>query len=179
MVVSQADFERYRGPNGVCSAVMAAKAGVVLTSSALARTVDSTGRKLPASGTRLQFGHLVTESVAKLQPDYGKGTYPYFGYPDANQGDTRRAEHIDRWNSNDRTLAAHCERLEAIRSDPMLGYILGVFSHWDGTTEKYGLPIVRIIAAPSLMTTAEQPITQASDAKSTVYPSCASSPLHH
>jgi hypothetical protein len=165
MVVSQADFDRYRGPQGVCSAVMAAKAGVVLQSSALACTVDSTGRKLSASSTRLQFGHLVTESVAKLQPDHGTGTYPYFSYPDANQGDNRRAEHIDRWNSNAPTPAAHRERLQAVRSDPMLGYILGVFSHWDATTEKYGLPIVRIIAAPSLMTTAVQPITQVSDGR--------------
>jgi hypothetical protein len=86
MVVSQA----CRGPKGICLAVMAAKAGVVLkSSSALACTVDSAGRKLSASSTRLQFGHLVvTEFVAKLHLDHGKGTYPYYGYPDANQGDT-------------------------------------------------------------------------------------------
>jgi hypothetical protein len=45
----------------------------------------------------------------------------------------------------------------------MLGYILGVFSHWDESTAKCSLPIVRIIAAPLLMMTAKQPITQASD----------------
>jgi hypothetical protein len=152
MVISPVEFERFQGPLGVCSAEMAAKAGVVLQSSSLASTVVNTGRKLPVSSTRLQYGHLVTGALAKLQPDYDKGTYPYFGYPDVNQGTTVRLECMRRWNPIGITPATHVARIEALRSDSKVGYLLVVASHWDSSTSSFGTPILRIVAAPAMMT---------------------------
>jgi hypothetical protein len=151
MVISPVEFERFHGPLGVCSAEMAAKAGVVLQSSSLASTVVNTGRKLPVSSTRLQYGHLVTGALAKLQPDYDKGTYPYFGYPDVNQGTTVRLECMRRWNPIGITPATHVARIEALRSDSKVGYLLVVASHWDSSTSSFGTPILRIVAAPAMM----------------------------
>jgi hypothetical protein len=64
MVVSPNALDCFRGPNGVCSPEVAAKAGITLSMSALACTVGSTGRKLAVSSTREQFGHLVPAAVA-------------------------------------------------------------------------------------------------------------------
>jgi hypothetical protein len=115
------------GPLGVCSAEMAAKAGDVLQLSSLASTVVNTGWKLPVSSTRLQYCHLVTGAIvaiAKLQPDYDKGMYPYFGYPGVHQGTTIRLECMRHWNPTEIMPATHVARSEVLRSDSQVGYLL-------------------------------------------------------
>jgi hypothetical protein len=41
----------------------------------------------------------------------------------------------------------HLKRVEALCSDPMVGFIPSVVHHWDGSTSKYGNPILKVIAA--------------------------------
>jgi hypothetical protein len=93
-----AALDRFCDPDGVCSAAVAAEAGVVLKPSALACTVASTGRKIAVSSTREQYGHLVTLTVAKLQSDISKSSYPYFGHPAQDQGINHRNERMTKWN---------------------------------------------------------------------------------
>jgi hypothetical protein len=151
MVIPSSALDRFRGPHGVCSAEVATAAGVVLLPSALACTVAQTGRKLTVSSTRGQFGHLVPASVAKLQPDNRKSSYPYFSAADANQGLDQRADLMRQWNPELPTKAGHLERVEAFHSAPKLGYLLVVGRHWNATLLKYGDPILRVVAAPSMM----------------------------
>jgi hypothetical protein len=132
MVYPSSALDRFRGPQGVCSAEVATAAGVVLLPSAL---------KLKVSSTREQYGHLVTSAVAKLQPDNRKSTYPYFGHPTQDQGVDRRNTSFNQWNPTAPSKSGHLERLESLRSDPMLGYLLVVARHWDAATASYGDPI--------------------------------------
>jgi hypothetical protein len=152
MVTTSSALDRFRGPDGVCSVEVATDAGVVLLPSALASTVASTGLKLKVSSTREQYGHLVTSAVAKLQPDNRKSSYPYFGHPTPDHGADRRHTSFTKWNPTAPSKAGHLERLESLRSDPMLGYLLVVARHWDAATASYGEPILRLVAAPSMMT---------------------------
>lgn len=151
-VVHSAALDRFLNPSGVCSADVAAAAGVHLSTSALACTVATTNRKLTISSTREQYGHLVTSAVAKHQPEGKKATYPYFSNVDANHGSDRRKACMQAWNPSTPSSEDHITRVEALRSDPMVGFMLVVVRHWDASTSKYGDPILRVVAAPSLMT---------------------------
>jgi hypothetical protein len=97
---------------------------------------------------------MVTSAVAKLQPDHCKSSYPYFSHPDQNQGIGRRTESFRKWNPETTSKAGHLERVEYLRSDPMLGYLLVVVvvKHWNKAKAAFGDPILRVVlAAPSMM----------------------------
>jgi hypothetical protein len=140
MVVSPSALDRFCGPKGVCSSEVAAEARVIFLSSALASTVASTGCKLAVSSTHKQFGHLVPAVVAKHQPDSQKTFYPYFGYPDENQGTIRRKELATKWNPSPPSASAHLNHLEAIRSNTMVGFLLVVAHHWHKESATFGAP---------------------------------------
>jgi hypothetical protein len=128
---SPSALDRFCGPKGVCSSEVAAEAKVTFSSSALTCTVASTGRKLAVSSTPEKFGHLVVPAaVAKHQPDAQKTFYPYFGYPDENQGIIRRKELATKWNPSPPSAPEHLKRLEAISANPMVGFLLMVARHW-------------------------------------------------
>jgi hypothetical protein len=113
-------------------------------------------KTLSVSSTRMQYGHLVPKTVAKLQPDNNRGSYPFFTLTDANQGNIDRVECLSRWNPGEPSLASHLTRVEALRSDPMVAFLLLVVHHWNTTKATFGNPILRVVAAPS-MTTSDTP----------------------
>jgi hypothetical protein len=100
----------------------------------------------------MQYGHLVPKTVAKLRPDNSRGSYPFSSKTDANQGNVDRAECLHHWNPVKPSLASHLTLMEALHSDPIVGFLMLVVCHWNTTKVDFDDPILRVVAAPSMMT---------------------------
>jgi len=151
---SVSSLSRFSDPEGICSAAKATAAGVVLPPSAFTHTVVSKGGKLSVSSMRLMYGHEVADATANLHSDEHilKFAYAPLSISRALSVDIG-GEKIKRWNPSDPSLLSTGDRLSYLRSDPDHGFILAVVKHWDSRTSSFGAPILRVVAAPSLLTT--------------------------
>jgi len=153
-MMSVSSLARFSDPEGICSVAKATAAGVVLPPSALSHAVVSKGGKLSVSSMRLMYGHEVADATAHLHPAEKRSTFTYAPLS-ANRtnlvdsgGDMTKG-----WNPADPSSMSNMERLSFLRSDPDHGFILAVVKHWDTSINAFGAPILRIVAAPSMIST--------------------------
>ena len=160
----------YSSPSGICSLPVAANSGVSLPTHSFSHSVANTGGKtLPVSRMREMYGHEFAPTVAKAYSELPSSTLPvgaslYHPLGSLPPYVTDSSVPLADWH--DPILSPPSTRLELLRSNPNIGFILLAGRHWDATSCTFGAPILRILAAPSL-----PPLLQAADVSGIHIPS--------
>ena len=137
-----------KDPDGICGLEMAEKAGFSFgDSEAVLIPLVVSGRPPAPSKAKLQYGHHVTQAIAK----HHGASSPFFFTDQSLFFSQLKAETLT-WNpAASDTFKFQLDRLHSLRSEPA-GGVLAIFKHWNPVTKTFGSPVLRVVACPAVAT---------------------------
>ena len=142
-------------PNGHCSPAAYTGAGIKIHPQALISLVIAEG-PLGIPKARGQYGHLVTKAIAAKH--YPANThYRLHPLSDDSKPSESSQQEFNRWND---PVNDWLQRTDFVRKEEICG-LLVVSRHWDPASAAYGSPFLRVVAAPTVASTAESDLIRA------------------
>ena len=136
----------FQNPDGICCPDAYSAAGIPPDPKSIANVVAIKG-SIGVPTLRGQYGHTITPAVALKHSEHQGTSRLYLTQPD--QALVVARQDFETWNKEVPTMQS---RMTTLRTTPV-GGILAVFRHWDATTNTFGIPVLRMVAAPVVAST--------------------------